>query len=66
MMVTIRVFSNELALHIRWPNYWSFSFIIPSNEHPGLISSKIREPLVRRQGSQVSMRVARVKANEVF
>ena len=35
---TIRVFSNELALGIRWPKYWSFSFIIsPSNEHPGLI-----------------------------
>ena len=35
----IRVFSNELALHIRWPNYWSFSFSIsPSNEYSGLIS----------------------------
>ena len=35
----IRVFSNELALCIRWPKYWSFSFnISPSNEHPGLIS----------------------------
>ena len=34
-----RVFSNESALHIRWPKYWSFSFSIsPSNEHPGLIS----------------------------
>ena len=34
----IRVFSNESALHIRWPKYWSFSFnISPSNEHPGLI-----------------------------
>ena len=32
-------FSNEPALHIRWPNYWSFSFsIIPSNEYSGLIS----------------------------
>ena len=37
----IRVFSNESALHIRWPKYWSFSFnISPSNEHPGLISFK--------------------------
>ena len=37
---SIRVFSNELALHIRWPEYWSFSFsIIPAKEHPGLISS---------------------------
>ena len=36
---SIRVFSNESALHIRWPKYWSFSFSIrPSNEHPGLIS----------------------------
>ena len=36
---SIRVFSNESALHIRWPNYWSFSFnISPSNEHSGLIS----------------------------
>ena len=35
----IRVFSNESALHIRWPRYWSFSFnISPTNEHPGLIS----------------------------
>ena len=34
----IRVFSNESALHIRWPKYWSLSFkISPSNEHPGLI-----------------------------
>ena len=36
---SIRVFSNESSLHIRWPKYWSFSFnISPSNEHPGLIS----------------------------
>ena len=35
---SIRVFSNESVLHIRWPNYQSFSFSIsPSNEHPGLI-----------------------------
>ena len=39
---SIRVFSNESALHIRWPKYWSFSFSIsPSNEHPGLISLRI-------------------------
>ena len=37
---SIRVFSNESALRIRWPKYWSFSFnISPTNEHPGLISS---------------------------
>ena len=36
---SIRIFSNESALHVRWPKYWSFSFSIsPSNEHPGLIS----------------------------
>ena len=36
---SIRVFSNESSLRIRWPKYWSFSFnISPSNEHPGLIS----------------------------
>ena len=39
---SIRVFSNESSLHIRWPKYWSFSFNInPSNEQPGLISSRI-------------------------
>ena len=39
---SIRVFSNESALRIRWPNYWSFSFnISPSNEHPGLISLRM-------------------------
>ena len=39
---SVRVFSNESALCIRWPKYWSFSFnISPSNEHPGLISFRI-------------------------
>ena len=39
---SIRVFSNESALHIRWPRYRSFSFSIsPSNEHPGLISFRM-------------------------
>ena len=51
---SIRVSSNESALHIRWPKYWSFSFkITPSNEHPGLISFRmdwlellaVKEPL---------------------
>ena len=38
----IRVFSNELVLHIRWPKYWSFSFSIsPSNEYSGLISFRM-------------------------
>ena len=39
---SIRVFSNESALHMRWPKYWSFNFSIsPSNEHPGLISFRM-------------------------
>ena len=38
----IRVFSSESTLHMRWPKYWSFSFsIIPSKEHPGLISFRM-------------------------
>ena len=39
---SIRVFSNESTLHMRWPKYWSLSFSIsPSNEHPGLISFRM-------------------------
>ena len=39
---SIRVFSSESALHMRWPQYWSFSFSIsPSNEHPGLTSFRM-------------------------
>ena len=39
---SIRVFSNESTLRMRWPKYWSFSFCIsPSNEHPGLISFRM-------------------------
>ena len=38
IFLSIKVFSNEAALHIRWPKYWSFTFnISPSNEYPGLI-----------------------------
>ena len=40
--LSIRVFSNESTLHMRWPKYWSFSFSIsPSKEHPGLISFRM-------------------------
>ena len=40
--LSIRVFSNESALWMRWPKYWSFSFsLIPSKEHPGLISFRM-------------------------
>ena len=39
---SIRIFSNELTLSMRWPKYWSFSFsIIPSKEHPGLMSFRM-------------------------
>ena len=42
ILPSIRVFSNESTIHMRWPKYWSFSFSIsPSNEHPGLISFRI-------------------------
>ena len=42
ILPSIRVFSNESALRIRWPKYWSFSFnSSPSNEHPGLISFRM-------------------------
>ena len=42
ILLRIRVFSNELVLHIRWPKYWNFTFSInPSNEHPGLISFRM-------------------------
>ena len=42
ILPSIRVFSNESTLHLRWPKYWSFSFsIIPSKEHPGLISLRM-------------------------
>ena len=53
---SIRVFSNESALHIRWPKYWSFSFnISPSNEQPGLISFRMDSlDLLAVQGTQES------------
>ena len=51
---SIRVFSNESALHIRWPKYWSFSFnISPSNEYSGLIS--FRMDLLAVQGTLKSL-----------
>ena len=54
---SIRVFSNESTLHIRWPKYWSFNFnISPSNEHPGLISFRIgRLDLLAVQGTLKSL-----------
>ena len=64
---SIRVFSNESALHIRWPKYWSFSFnISPSNGHPELISFTMdwldllavqgtRKSLLQHHGSKASI-----------
>ena len=54
---SIRVFSNESALHMRWPKYWSFSFSVsPSNEHPGLISFRMDWlDLLGVQGPSVSL-----------
>ena len=54
---SIRVFSNESALHIRWPKYWSFSFnMSPSNEHPRLISFRMdRLDLLAVQGTLKSL-----------
>ena len=53
---SIRVFSSELTLHMRWPKYWSFSFSIsPSNEHPGLISFRMDWLLLAVQGTLKSL-----------
>ena len=64
---SIKVFSNESALHIRWPKYWSFNFnISPSSEHPGLISFRMdwldllevqgtRKSLLQHQSSKASI-----------
>ena len=56
IFASIRVFSNELALRIRWPKDWSFSFsIIPSNEHPGLIFRMDWLDLLAVQGTLKSL-----------
>ena len=52
---SIRVFSNESVLHIRWPKYWSFSFISPSSEHPGLIFRMDWLDLLAVQGTLKSL-----------
>ena len=56
ILPSIRVFSNESTLRMRWPKYWSFSFSIsPSNEHPGLISFRMDWlDLLAVQGTQKS------------
>ena len=53
---SIRVFSNESTLRMRWPKYWSFSFrISPSNQHPGLIFRMDRLDLLADQGTLKSL-----------
>ena len=52
---SIRVFSNESALRIRWPKYWSFSFnISPSNEYPGLKDGLVGSPCSPRDSQESS------------
>ena len=62
---SIRVFSSESGLHIRWPKYWSFSLSIsPSNEHPGLISFRMAWlDLLAVQGTLKSLLQHRSKAS---
>ena len=56
IFASIRVFSSESVLHIRWPSYWSFSFSIsPSNEHSGLISFRIDKFDLAVQGTLKSL-----------
>ena len=64
----IRVFSNESALRIRWPKYWSFSFnISPSNEHPGLISFRMNWlDLLAVQGTLKSLLHTTVQKHQFF
>ena len=62
---SIRVFSDESALHIRWPKYWSFSFnISPSNENSGLISFRMDrfDILAIQRDSQESSPTAQLKS----
>ena len=63
----IRVFSNKLALHIRWPKYWSFSFSIsPSNEYSGLISFRMDWlDLLAVQGTLKSSLTPQFKSNSL-
>ena len=61
---SIRVFSNESALHSRWPKYWSFSFSIsPSNEYSGLISLRIDWLDLAVQGTLTSLQHHSSKAS---
>ena len=68
ILPSIRVFSNESVLLIRWPNYWSFSFIIsPSNEYSGLISFRIDcVDLLVIQGTLKSLIQTTVQKHQFF
>ena len=65
---SIRVFSNESVLPIRWPKYWSFSFnISPSNEHPGVISFRMDWlDLLTVQGTLKSLYTITVQKHQFF
>ena len=65
---SIRVFSNESTLHMRWPKYWSFSFsIIPSKEIPGLISCRVDWlDLLAVQGTLKSLPNTTVQKHQFF
>ena len=65
---SIRVFSSESTLHMRWPNYWSFSFsIIPSQEIPGLISFRMDWlDLLAVQGTLKSLLNTTVQKHQFF
>ena len=64
---SIKVFSNESALHMRWPKYWSFSFsIIPSKEHPGLIFRMDWLDLLAVQGTLKSLLNITVQKHQFF
>ena len=65
---SIRVFSNESTLRMRWPKYWSFSFsIIPSKEHPGLISFRMDWlDLLAVQGTLKSLLQHHIQKHQFF
>ena len=66
--LSIRVFSSESTLRMRWPKYWSFSFSVsPSNEHPGLISFRINWlDLLAVQGTLKSLLQTTVQKHQFF
>ena len=68
ILPSIRIFSNELALHISWPKYWSFSFsITPSNEYSGLISFRMDWlDLLEVQGTLKSLLQHTVQKQQFF